>query len=61
MTHVPSAHLSHGDVEGCLSLTQPRRHVHTVHVGVESLAEHHAIEGAVKLYPHLEMTNSKHL
>ena len=48
------SHLSHGNVEGCLCLPQSSRNVHTVHVGVEALAEHHAIERSVKLYTDLK-------
>ena len=55
MTIVSHSHLSHGNVEGRLRLPQPCRHVHTVHVGVEALAEHHAIERSVKLYTDLEI------
>ena len=54
MTIVSHSHLSHGNVEGRLCLAQPRRHVHAVHIGVEALAEHHAIERSVKLYTDLE-------
>lgn len=49
------SHLAHGNVEGRLGLAQPRRHVHTVHIGVEALAEHHPIERSVKLYTDLEI------
>ena len=58
MTIVSSSHLSHGNVEGCLCLPQPSRHVYTVDVGVEALAEHHAVERSVKLYTDLEREKS---
>ena len=47
-------HLSHGDVEGSLSLAEAGGDVDAVDVAVEPLAEHHPVEGAVKLDPHSE-------
>ena len=47
-------HLSHGDVEGGLSLAEAGGDVDAVDVAVEPLAEDHAVEGAVKLDPHSE-------
>ena len=46
--------LSHGDVEGSLSLAEAGGDVDAVDVAVEPLAEHHPVEGAVKLDPHSE-------
>ena len=43
-------YLSHGDVEGCLSLS--RWYVDTVNVTVVTLAEDHSIERTVKHHPH---------
>lgn len=56
---IVSSNLSHGNVEGCLCLPQPRRHVHTVDIRVESLAEHHAVERSVKLYTDLKRKKIK--
>ena len=47
-------HLSHGDVEGSLSLAKAGGDVDAVDVAVEPLAEHHPVEGAVKLDTHSE-------
>ena len=47
-------HLSHGDIEGSLSLAEAGGDVDAVDVAVEPLAEHHPVEGPVKLDPHSE-------
>ena len=46
--------LSHGDVEGSLSLSQSSRNVDTVDVAVEPLAEDHPIERPIELDPDSE-------
>ena len=46
--------LSHGDVEGSLSLSKSCRDVDTVDVAVESLAEDHPVERTVELDPDSE-------
>ena len=47
-------HLPHGDIEGGLSLAEAGGDVDAVDVAVEPLAEHHPVEGAVKLDTHSE-------
>ena len=58
MTIVSSSHLSHGNVEGCLCLPQPSRHMDTVNIRVEALAEHHSVERSIKLYTNLKREKS---